>query len=109
MTMDLNTAALIETLARAASCIGSTPASGKINQLIVDLLPTTTGDEDIADALRQDNAALQDELKVLRDKLKKISSGATEMLGNVTGTGEDAVALRGDLNKIIELSDDVGA
>jgi hypothetical protein len=60
------TAFLVETLARAASVIGSTAASAKINQLIVDILPATAGDESIAEALRQDNIALTNDLNVYR-------------------------------------------
>lgn len=63
MTITQETANLVETLAHAASQIGSTAASAKINQLIVDLLPgTNESAESIAEALRQDNIALKAEL-----------------------------------------------
>lgn len=63
MTITQETANLVETLAHAASQIGSTAASAKINQLIVDLLPgTNESAESIAEALRQDNIALTAEL-----------------------------------------------
>lgn len=70
------TANLIDTLATAAAKIGSTPASGKINQLIVDILPATAeekNDADIAEAFRLDNIALQEEVTALvaNDKVKQ--------------------------------------
>lgn len=65
MSVTQETAYLIETLARAASQIGSTAASAKINQLIVDILPATSVGS-TEDALRQDNEALQLELTSLQ-------------------------------------------
>lgn len=81
MTITQDTATLIETLARAASQIGSTAASAKINKVIVDLLPTPAEDESIAEALRQDNAELQisgrimaENMELLRGKLGELKS-----------------------------------
>lgn len=70
------TATLIDTLATAAAKIGSTKASAKINQLIVEILPATTeekNDADIAEAFRLDNIALQEEVAALvaNDKVKQ--------------------------------------
>jgi chaperonin cofactor prefoldin len=65
MSVTQETAYLIETLARAASQIGSTAASAKINQLIVDILPATSVGS-TEDALRQENEALQLELTSLQ-------------------------------------------
>lgn len=120
MSISQENANLIDTLATAASKIGSTAASSKINALICEILPEPKGDESASEALRQDNIALQQELaslqtsarigaenlEIVRGKLKEISNGATAMLANVTGEGEDAKALRDDLRKIVELSDD---
>lgn len=118
MSITQETANLIETLAHAASQIGSTPASGKINQLIVSLLPATGGDtaESIAEALRQDNEALQleltslgisarigaENLELLRDKLTDINQIATEALVQVDA--QNMVDLADDLREIITLS-----
>lgn len=66
MSITQETATLVNILANAASQIGSTAASAKINQLIVELLPATTSADNIAEALRQDNAALQLELTSLQ-------------------------------------------
>lgn len=65
MSINHDTAILIDTLATAASKIGSTPASAKINNLIVSLLPDVEA-SDIAEGLRQDNIALQEELASLQ-------------------------------------------
>ncbi len=118
MSITQETANLIDTLAHAASQIGSTPASGKINQLIVSLLPATGGDtsESIAEALRQDNAALQqelaslqisarigaDNLELLRDKLTDVNQIATEALVQVDA--QNMVDLADDLREIITLA-----
>lgn len=45
MQISQETALLIDTLATAASKIGSTPASAKLNALIVELLPPSELDE----------------------------------------------------------------
>jgi len=117
MSITQETAQLIDTLANAASKIGSTPASAKINTLIVSLLPEEKTD-DVAEALRQDNIALQEELsslqtsarigaenlEIVRGKLKEISLLTTELLASIN-TAEN-VDLADDLRKIVELSDD---
>lgn len=72
-TITQETANLVDTLAHAASQVGSTAASAKINQLIVDILPATGNDESIAEALRQDNAELQAKNAQLTSEL--ISAG----------------------------------
>lgn len=122
MSITQEAANLIDTLAHAASQIGSTAASAKINQLIVDLLPASTGADSIAEALRQDNAALQLELgslqisaqigaenmEIVRGKLKEISLLATELLA-VFAPGIADVDMKDDLRKIVELSDDAAA
>lgn len=73
---------------------------------------------DIAEALRQDNIALQEELsrvstgaqinlenlEIVREKLKEISLLTTELLSSIN-TAEN-VDLADDLRKIVELSDD---
>lgn len=115
--MHYNTAMLISTLAHAASAIGSTEASEKINHKICEIIDSTP-DENIAEALRQDNVALQQELaslqtsarigaknlEIVRGKLKEISMLATESLSTID-TAEN-VDLADDLRKIVELSDD---
>jgi hypothetical protein len=97
MSITQETANLVDTLARAASQVGSTAASAKINQLIVDLLPATGNDESIAEALRQDNIALTNDLnayrisnemrgenlEVLRSAMAQITQIATEALSAV--------------------------
>lgn len=116
MSISQETANLIDTLASAASKIGSTNASSRINSLICSLVPDVE-----ADALRQENIALQAELsslqtsarigaenlEILRGKLKEISMIATEALPAVELRGE--VDLTDEIRKIIELSDDVGS
>ena len=122
MSITQETANLIETLAHAASQIGSTPASGKINQLIVSLLPATAGDtaESIAEALRQDNAAPQEELRslqisaqisienreLLRGKLTEIHQIASEALVAISDTN---VNIADDLREIIDLAKPIEA
>lgn len=122
MSITQETANLIETLAHAASQIGSTPASGKINQLIVSLLPATGGDtaESIAEALRQDNAALQleltslgisarigaENLEVLRGKLEEIHQIASEAL---VAIGDTNANIADDLREIIDLANPIEA
>lgn len=76
MLISQETAYLIDTLATAASKIGSTNASAKLNQVIVGLLPPTTeekNDADIAEAFSLDNIALQEEVAALvaNDKVKQ--------------------------------------
>ena len=108
------TANLVDTLARAASQVGSTAASAKINQLIVDLLPATGAEESIAEALRQDNIALQleltsvqnsartmaDNLELLRGKMTEITLIAREALPHM-----DDVNIADDFRKILTFSD----
>lgn len=59
MTITQETANLVDTLAHAASQIGSTPASAKINQLIVELLPTPSADQVELDTLKARNAEVE--------------------------------------------------
>lgn len=113
MSITQEAANLIDTLAHAASQIGSTAASAKINQLIVDLLPASTGADSIAEALRQDNASLAEDLKAyrisneirgesletLRSAMAQITQIASEAL-SVT----DNVDLADDFRQIIALS-----
>jgi hypothetical protein len=95
MSITQEAANLIDTLAHAASQIGSTAASAKINQLIVSILPATDGSaEEIAEALRQDNAALQlelagtqksvgimaENLTLLRDRMEQINTIAYKLI-----------------------------
>lgn len=105
MSIDLNTAAIIEMLARAANCIGSTPASDKINKLIINMLPSATGadDESITEALREDNAALQlelagtqksagimaENLALMRERMEKIH----QLVSQELVTSDDVVLL----------------
>jgi hypothetical protein len=114
MSFTQETANLIDTLAHAASQIGSTAASAKINQLIVDILPATTvgGTED---ALRQDNEALQMELTslqksagimaenlaLLRDKMVDINQIASEALVAISDSNPN---IADDLREIIDLA-----
>lgn len=116
MSITQETANLIDTLAHAASQIGSTAASAKINQLIVDILPATSAGESIAEALRQDNAALRleltslgisarigaENLELLRGKLTDINQIATEALVQVDA--QNMVDLADDLREIITLA-----
>ena len=118
MSMSQEAATVIDTLASAASKIGSTDASKKINALICTLLPDTEDEKSIAEALRQDNITLQQELaslqtsarigaenlEIVRGKLKEISLLATELLASIN-TAEN-VDLADDLRKIVEFSDD---
>lgn len=118
MSITQETANLIDTLASAASKIGSTNASSKINELICSILPGTEDEKSIAESLRQDNIALQqelaslqtsarigaDNLEIVRGKLKEISMLATEVLATIDTA--ESVDLADDLRKIVELSDD---
>jgi hypothetical protein len=118
MSITQETAIMIDMLATAASKIGSTAASSKINALICEILPDPKDDESVAESLRQDNIALQEELaslqisarigaenlEIVRGKLKEISLLATETLADID-TAEN-VDLADDLRKIVELSDD---
>jgi len=118
MSITQETANLIDTLANAAGKIGSTNASSKINALICSFLPDVEDDKALAESLRQDNIALQQELaslqtsarigaenlEIVRGKLKEISMLATETLATID-TAEN-VDLADDLRKIVELSDD---
>ena len=121
MSITQEAANLIDTLAHAASQIGSTAASAKINQLIVSLIPSTDDSaEAIAEALRQDNAALQlelagtqksavimaENLALLRERMEQINTTATEILSFAEKAIDD-VSLD-DLRRIIDLSNDVG-
>lgn len=66
ITVTQETANLVNTLANAASQIGSTPASAKINKLIVDILPEAAEEKnyaEIAESLRLNNIALKEELE----------------------------------------------
>lgn len=74
MLISQETAQLIDTLATAAAKIGSTPASDKINRLIVAMLPDTAECESIAEALRQDNAGLEDKLAIASSNLMGMRS-----------------------------------
>ncbi len=66
------TANLIDTLAGAAAKIGSTKASAKLNELIVDLIPPTA---DIAlAALKVDNAELEEHLETLATAMKDVKA-----------------------------------
>ena len=71
MTMTQETAYLIDTLAGAAAKIGSTPASKKINELIVELLPPN--DESIADALREDLTNTKSLLAAEKEKTEGVT------------------------------------
>lgn len=61
MQISQETALLIDTLATAASKIGSTPASAKLNALIVELLPPSELDEaqTMIAALQAERSSLQ--------------------------------------------------
>lgn len=117
MSITQETAILVDLLATAASKIGSTAASAKINQLIVDILPNTHGYDDLLDALRQDNAALQEELKslqtseqiksdnleVLRGKLAEINSVVSALMDSEPSDGDgEQLARICDLSEPIE-------
>ena len=116
MSITQETANLINALANAASQIGSTAASAKINQLIVSLIPSTDDSaEAIAEALRQDNAALQlelastqksagimaENLALLRDKMADIHQIASEAL---VAIGDSNPNMADDLREIIDLA-----
>lgn len=121
MSITQETASLVETLARAASQIGSTDASKKINQLIVDLLPPSTDKSDLIESLRQDNAEIEAELaslqtsarigaenlEIVRGKLNEISRFTTALLASLID--EYKTLMESDLNTIIDLSKDVDA
>jgi hypothetical protein len=107
MIITQETANVINTLANAASQIDSTPASAAINKLIVSILPATGGEsaEAIAEALRQDNEALQlelaslqisarigaENLELLRGKLKTITEIANDSLGESASAVSEAL------------------
>lgn len=124
MTITQETANLVETLAHAASQIGSTAASAKINQLIVDLLPgTNESAETIAEALRQDNIALTAELdstqksalimaenlELLRGRMANIKQIATDSVGESASTvSEELVNVLADsFREIIILAEPI--
>lgn len=124
MTITQETANLVETLAHAASQIGSTAASAKINQLIVDLLPgTNESAESIAEALRQDNIALKAELdstqksalimaenlEMLRGRMANITQIATDSVGESASTvSEELVNVLADsFREIIILAEPI--
>lgn len=115
MSITQETANLIETLAHAASQIGSTAASAKINQLIVDILPAPTGADSIAEALRQDNAALQMELSILQNSARSMAENLELLRGKMTdihqiaskalvAIGDSNVNIADDLREIIDLA-----
>jgi hypothetical protein len=116
MSITQEAANLIATLAHAASQIGSTAASAKINQLIVSLISSTDDSaEAIAEALRQDNAALQLELAgtqksagimaknlaLLRNKMVDIHQIASEALVAISDSNPN---IADDLREIIDLA-----
>ena len=67
MQMTQETAFLIDTLATAASKIGSTPASAKLNTLIVELLPPSELSEaqTMISALQAEKVELQLQIEAL--------------------------------------------
>lgn len=72
MTMTQETAYLIDTLAGAAAKIGSTKASAKLNELIVDLIPPTS-DSALA-TLKVDNAELEGRVEILTTAMKDVQA-----------------------------------
>lgn len=71
-TITQETANLIDTLAGAAAKIGSTKASAKLNELIVDLIPPTS---DVALAtLKADNADLEERVEKFVVAMKEVQS-----------------------------------
>lgn len=90
-------AILIETLAHAASQIGSTRASAKINEVICDLLPNTSV-EQIA-ALEASERVMSANLELIRGNLAAITQIVTEVLPHI----ED-VDIADDFRKILALA-----
>lgn len=73
MTITQETANLVDTLAHAASQIGSTPASAKINSLIVSLIPDTEDQAAIIDDLREDLKFAENQLAIEREKTEGVT------------------------------------
>ena len=106
MSVTQETAFLIETLARAASQIGSTAASAKINQLIVDILPATTV-RSTEDALRQDNEALQLELTSLQKSADIMAENLAllrDRMGQINLLVSQEALTGSDIEQILTLS-----
>lgn len=115
MSITQETANLIDTLAHAASMIGSTAASAKLNQAIVDLIPPsqTSELEAMVTQLQADNAQLTidanayrisndirgENLEVLRSAMAQITTLATEALAAVVD-----VDIAYDFRQIIALA-----
>lgn len=78
MSITHDTAILIDTLARAASQIGSTRASAKINEVICDLLPNTSTEQ--ISALEASERVMSANLELLRIRIGQISKIATDAL-----------------------------
>lgn len=101
MTITQETANLVDTLARAASQIGSTPASAKIQQLIVDLLPATSeqqSSESIVEALRQD----YQDMKNRYDRLLSFMNTIHDQVGEIYATGsEDAQSAISEISDLV--------
>ncbi|MCY1482351.1 hypothetical protein D9M68_159050 [compost metagenome] len=75
MSISQETANLIDTLATAASKVGSTEASAKINKLIVELLPTPeipALQAQVAELIAS-NGVAQGNLELARNQLGQIS------------------------------------
>ena len=79
MSITQETANLVDTLATAASKIGSTPASKSINELIVSLLPGNPLQADL-DALQVSSDIYQANLELARSQLTGLSLLVNEAL-----------------------------
>lgn len=97
MTITTETATLIDILASAASKIGSTPASQKINSLIVDLLPPSEGAalQQQIDELITSSDIKEANLSLARSQLATAKSLVVVMADETSTDPEKATALLG--------------
>ena len=111
MTITQETANLVDTLAHAASQIGSTAASARINQLIVDILPTQERNsaESIAEALRQDNLALKNELLGLNISARTMAENLELLRGKLAEIHEIASVQKSKIDSMEDHADSIGA
>lgn len=103
MSISQETAVLIDTLATAASKIGSTPASAKLNALIVELLPpseTAALQQQIAD-LQISGDIKQANLQLAQSRFRELSELLDTALSEVATTEE----WQGALNSMVDILD----
>lgn len=97
MSINIDTAVIINTLANAASQLATTAVGKRLEQVIDDLLPDSLTEE--MKALRTSSAISAENTQVLRDKLAEILLIVTDLIPTI----EDG-DLKDDLKEILDLS-----